>query len=226
MSTAPTCTGRCCRATRGSPTGCSRDALARTPARRRSSTPLADELEHAGPRRVGRARTDARRPLVGSALWSWRCAHCGQTNCPTTSLEARSRTRATWSPTPVYPRTQRAPRQSTTGTACCRMGSPRPASTCSRSRTGAPASGSVTCGSPSRPATSVSRPPSSTRSRSSRSSAAAASAGRRCWCSRTRCGRAASRRIALNVFGGNDVARSLYRSVGYAETAVFMSKEL
>jgi ribosomal protein S18 acetylase RimI-like enzyme len=33
-------------------------------------------------------------------------------------------------------------------------------------------------------------------------------------------------RIALNVFGGNDVARSLYRSVGYAETAVFMSKEL
>ncbi len=33
-------------------------------------------------------------------------------------------------------------------------------------------------------------------------------------------------RIALNVFGGNDVARSLYRSAGYAETAVFMSKEL
>ena len=33
-------------------------------------------------------------------------------------------------------------------------------------------------------------------------------------------------RITLNVFGGNDVARSLYRSVGYAETAVFMSKEL
>ena len=33
-------------------------------------------------------------------------------------------------------------------------------------------------------------------------------------------------RIALNVFGGNDVARSLYRSVGYAETAVFMSKAL
>jgi ribosomal protein S18 acetylase RimI-like enzyme len=33
-------------------------------------------------------------------------------------------------------------------------------------------------------------------------------------------------RVALNVFGGNDVARSLYRSVGYAETAVFMSKEL
>ncbi len=33
-------------------------------------------------------------------------------------------------------------------------------------------------------------------------------------------------RIALNVFGGNDVARSLYRSTGYAETAVFMSKEL
>jgi ribosomal protein S18 acetylase RimI-like enzyme len=33
-------------------------------------------------------------------------------------------------------------------------------------------------------------------------------------------------RIALNVFGGNDIARSLYRSVGYAETAVFMSKAL
>jgi ribosomal protein S18 acetylase RimI-like enzyme len=33
-------------------------------------------------------------------------------------------------------------------------------------------------------------------------------------------------RIALNVFGGNDVARALYRTVGYAETAVFMSKEL
>ena len=34
------------------------------------------------------------------------------------------------------------------------------------------------------------------------------------------------RRIALNVFGGNDVARALYRSAGYAETAVFMSKEI
>ena len=33
-------------------------------------------------------------------------------------------------------------------------------------------------------------------------------------------------RIALNVFGGNDVARSLYRSLGYAETAVFMRKTL
>jgi ribosomal protein S18 acetylase RimI-like enzyme len=33
-------------------------------------------------------------------------------------------------------------------------------------------------------------------------------------------------RVSLNVFGGNDVARSLYRSVGYTETAVFMSKEL
>src|SRR5581483_5360891 len=30
--------------------------------------------------------------------------------------------------------------------------------------------------------------------------------------------------IALNVFGGNDVARSLYRSLGYAETAVWMRK--
>ena len=33
-------------------------------------------------------------------------------------------------------------------------------------------------------------------------------------------------RIALNVFGQNDVARSMYRSVGYSETAVFMSKVL
>jgi ribosomal protein S18 acetylase RimI-like enzyme len=32
--------------------------------------------------------------------------------------------------------------------------------------------------------------------------------------------------IALNVFGGNAVARSLYRSLGYAETAVFMRKVL
>jgi ribosomal protein S18 acetylase RimI-like enzyme len=32
--------------------------------------------------------------------------------------------------------------------------------------------------------------------------------------------------IALNVFGGNDVARSLYRSLGYAETAVFMRKSI
>jgi ribosomal protein S18 acetylase RimI-like enzyme len=30
--------------------------------------------------------------------------------------------------------------------------------------------------------------------------------------------------IALNVFGGNEVARSLYRSLGYTETAVFMRK--
>ncbi len=32
--------------------------------------------------------------------------------------------------------------------------------------------------------------------------------------------------IALNVFGGNEVARSLYRSLGYTETAVFMRKSL
>ena len=30
--------------------------------------------------------------------------------------------------------------------------------------------------------------------------------------------------VALNVFGGNEVARNLYRSLGYHETAVFMSK--
>jgi ribosomal protein S18 acetylase RimI-like enzyme len=33
-------------------------------------------------------------------------------------------------------------------------------------------------------------------------------------------------RISLNVFGGNEVARSLYRSLGYTETAVMMRKEL
>jgi ribosomal protein S18 acetylase RimI-like enzyme len=32
--------------------------------------------------------------------------------------------------------------------------------------------------------------------------------------------------IALNVFGGNEIARSLYRSLGYTETAVFMRKAL
>ena len=33
-------------------------------------------------------------------------------------------------------------------------------------------------------------------------------------------------RIALNVFGGNDAARDLYRSLGYRAAAVFMEKEL
>jgi ribosomal protein S18 acetylase RimI-like enzyme len=32
--------------------------------------------------------------------------------------------------------------------------------------------------------------------------------------------------IALNVFGANVAARGLYRSLGYAETAVFMAKRL
>jgi ribosomal protein S18 acetylase RimI-like enzyme len=31
-------------------------------------------------------------------------------------------------------------------------------------------------------------------------------------------------RIGLNVFGGNDVARNLYRSLGYEENAIVMSK--
>jgi ribosomal protein S18 acetylase RimI-like enzyme len=34
------------------------------------------------------------------------------------------------------------------------------------------------------------------------------------------------RGIDLNVWGGNDVARRLYRSAGFDERAVFMSKEL
>jgi len=34
------------------------------------------------------------------------------------------------------------------------------------------------------------------------------------------------KRIVLNVFGGNDVARRLYRSLGYRETAVTMAKDL
>jgi ribosomal protein S18 acetylase RimI-like enzyme len=33
-------------------------------------------------------------------------------------------------------------------------------------------------------------------------------------------------RVALNVFGGNKVARQLYRSLGYEENAVAMSKKL
>jgi ribosomal protein S18 acetylase RimI-like enzyme len=33
-------------------------------------------------------------------------------------------------------------------------------------------------------------------------------------------------RIELNVFGGNDVARGLYRSLGYIETAIHMAKDL
>jgi ribosomal protein S18 acetylase RimI-like enzyme len=32
--------------------------------------------------------------------------------------------------------------------------------------------------------------------------------------------------IWLNVFGGNDVARSLYRSLGYGEASIHMSKRL
>jgi ribosomal protein S18 acetylase RimI-like enzyme len=32
--------------------------------------------------------------------------------------------------------------------------------------------------------------------------------------------------LELNVFGGNDVARNLYRSLGYAETSVQMRKRL
>lgn len=34
------------------------------------------------------------------------------------------------------------------------------------------------------------------------------------------------RRLVLNVFGGNDVARGLYRSAGFRETAVTMTKDL
>jgi RimJ/RimL family protein N-acetyltransferase len=33
-------------------------------------------------------------------------------------------------------------------------------------------------------------------------------------------------RIELNVFGGNEVARGLYRSLGYEERAVMMGKKL
>ena len=33
-------------------------------------------------------------------------------------------------------------------------------------------------------------------------------------------------RISLNVFGGNEIARSLYRSLGYAENAVQIGKTL
>ena len=33
-------------------------------------------------------------------------------------------------------------------------------------------------------------------------------------------------RIGLNVFGGNEVARNLYRSLGYTENAIVMNKHL
>jgi ribosomal protein S18 acetylase RimI-like enzyme len=33
-------------------------------------------------------------------------------------------------------------------------------------------------------------------------------------------------RVELNVFGGNEVARDLYRSLGYRESAVQMAKDL
>jgi len=33
-------------------------------------------------------------------------------------------------------------------------------------------------------------------------------------------------KVALNVFGGNDVARGLYTSLGYRETAVHMEKQV
>lgn len=33
-------------------------------------------------------------------------------------------------------------------------------------------------------------------------------------------------KVALNVFGGNEVARGLYRSLGYTETAVHMEKRV
>jgi ribosomal protein S18 acetylase RimI-like enzyme len=33
-------------------------------------------------------------------------------------------------------------------------------------------------------------------------------------------------RIELNVFGGNEVARNLYRSLGYVETSAQMAKDL
>jgi hypothetical protein len=33
-------------------------------------------------------------------------------------------------------------------------------------------------------------------------------------------------RIGLNVFGGNEVARNLYRALGHTERAIIMSKHL
>jgi ribosomal protein S18 acetylase RimI-like enzyme len=32
--------------------------------------------------------------------------------------------------------------------------------------------------------------------------------------------------VALNVFGGNDGARKLYRTLGYAEVAIYMTKSV
>ena len=62
--------------------------------------------------------------------------------------------------------------------------------------------------------------------RSTRSTRAMATAGPRCVSPRTRRAPAACDRIELNVFGGNDVARGLYRSLGYVETSAQMAKDL
>jgi hypothetical protein len=54
---------------------------------------------------------------------------------------------------------------------------------------------------------------------------AAAMEGRRC-CSQKRRHRRGLKVIGLNVFGGNEIARNLYRSLGYAENAAFMTKQI
>ena len=56
--------------------------------------------------------------------------------------------------------------------------------------------------------------------------AATATAGRRCWSSSARRPAGACIDLSLNVFGGNAPARGLYSSLGWAETAVTMTKQL
>ncbi len=186
-STARTSTARCSLATRGSPTGCSPtrspDAAASRSSRRcrTSSSEQAHAVSAGAPGRAAaasrlRAVELALRPLRADELPDYLSrgqesyARDMVANAGISEEAAHAKAEHDWKH--LLP-----------------DGLASPASSCSHSRTGAPASGSVTSCSPSGAATSASRRRSSTRSRSSRSSAVAASAGRRCWCSRTRCGR-------------------------------------
>ena len=63
-------------------------------------------------------------------------------------------------------------------------------------------------------------------SRSTQPSAAGATVAARCSRWRTRRARSGSRHLTLNVWGGNEVARGLYGSLGYVEESVHMRKSL
>ena len=202
------------------------DALAHAPAARPSSSRSPDELERAAHARLRRARPRARRPLVGSGSWISPSAHFASTSSRTSLRAGRSPTRATWSTRRASPRRRRGRSPSMTGRACFPRASPRRASTSSRSRT-------------RRRGERVGDLWFAERDSDFGDKAAfiysieifeefrGRGLGRQAMLAlEDEVRRRGLSRIALNVFGGNDVARSLYRSVGYAETAVFMSKEL